>query len=156
VYGFRGEKGQFISREAASERLRYNPESGKLVDSLRKEVGVGALVTPESGITIKYTNADVTYKYLTTVPENYSPKTGQELIQRMIMVWSDGSIHHVEFSYGSGKGYDPSLYGGRWRLMASAALGLDENERLSTEELSKAVIMSEWQVKSTKLKKPGQ
>lgn len=140
----------FVSREVAVERLTYNFKINRVQDSFGRSVGVANLGLPVTGRIAEYKTMDVTWKPLTTDPRRFKPTGNQEVVERTVFVDRNGNLRLVRTSYGRGKKYDKSKYGGRWRSAASRALGLDPGERVTTAELEKAVVKREFIVKELK------
>jgi len=139
----------FISREPAIERLTFNFGTNRINDSLGQQVGVGNLGLPTTGRIAEYKIQTSTWMPLGVDPRRYRPAVNEEIIERVIFVDREGRLRVVRTSYGLGEKYDLSKYGGRWRSWASRALGLPEDERLTTEKLKKAQVSREFILKRT-------
>jgi hypothetical protein len=139
---------RFISRADAISRLRYSTERAAILDSFGNEVGVGALALPGRGQQVAYKFKTVEYTNLNLAPQEFTPGTNQELIERTVFIDAEGNLVTSEMSYGLGTKFDPAKGGGRWRKAASEALGIPEQERKSTRELKRAVAYQEYIVKT--------
>lgn len=148
------ETGRFIRRDDALKRLNYDPKVGQIVDSFGNPVGVGALRIPEMGITRTFVGLEAEYQRMKVDPHAFKPGTNQEIIERTVFITKEGRMVTQETSYGLGKDYDRSKYGGRWRQGASDALGLGPDERMTTRELRKAVAYQEFVTKTTRPRVP--
>jgi hypothetical protein len=135
---------RFISRHEALERLRYSREAGAILDSFGNEVGPGALAYPQLQRTVAFINRNYTYEGLRVDPRSVRPGPGQELVEQITVIDKNGRLQTFEQSYGTGRRYDSSKYGGRWRQKISDAIGAKPNERLPSSDLQRSVVRRDY------------
>jgi len=140
----------FIGREFAVDRLHYDYDQRGVFDSFGNRVGIANLGIPARGRVTDYKTLQVRWNKLTIDPRRFRPTGDQEIVERVIFIDREGRLRLVRTSYGRGKRYDRSKYGGRWRSWASRAMGLPDNARVTTQELQKAVLHKEFIIKEIK------
>ena len=150
--GFRDpDTGRFISRKVALERVTYNFDTGKIEDSRKNPVGVGAFRLPARGVVRETKNTIQKWRPMEVDARSFRPAANQEIIERVTIIGRDGKLRTFEISYGLGGKFDPRApnKGAKWRFETSKALGLAEGERASTSRLREAVAYREFIVKET-------
>lgn len=144
--------GQFISTRAAVPCLTYDFERKRIVDAFHNVVGVANLRIGVSGIRIVRPRDVVTYQRILFDPRHVRVGPNQEIVERIIWVRRDGWLRMTEWSYGLGERYDRSKTARAWGGAAREALGLERDQKATTRELRKAVVLREFQLKTTRLR----
>lgn len=140
----------FIKRSEALKRVEYDVQSQTVKDSFGGTLGIADLVFPKRGQTVAYAVKEAEYQRLLQDPRAFRPSPNQEVIERVVVVTADGKFKSVETSYGLGQRFDPAKAGGRFRAGVATAEGVPVSKRLPTKDLERAIVFSEFLVKTTR------
>lgn len=137
----------FINRESAINRLTYDFERNRVVDSVGVTVAAKHLGLPAVGRVAQYTTLDAKWIPLKVDPRKYIPAANEEIVERIVFIGRDGKLIREETSYSLGKKYDRSKRGGWFVDRAKKALGKEPEEKVTTPELKRAVVHRQFLIK---------
>lgn len=137
----------FISREPAIDRLKYDFDRNRIVDTFGTTVGTKHIGLPTAGRVVDYKTLTATWSPLTTDPRKYIPAANEEVVERVVFMNREGKLVTEHTSYGLGRKYDRSKTGWWWAGKAKEALGIEPGEKVTTKELQRAVVHREFVVK---------
>lgn len=143
------DSGKTLTRNEGIRRMSFNQTTGQVEDSLGNQIRLGELSLRAMHETEGLINVRQTTSPLKTNPWTYATKKNEEIIERLIVIGKDGKINKIDISHGQGKMYDPSAKGKVWRADISNALGLDKDDRLTTDDLEKMVVHKQIVVRRT-------
>ena len=137
----------FINRETAINRLTYDFQRNRVVDSVGVSVAAKHIKLPLAGRVVQYGVLDAKWIPLDVDPRKYIPAANEEVLERITFVDRQGNLVIEYKSYGLGKKYDRSKGGGCFVDRAKKALGREPEDKVTTKELQRAVVQRQFVLK---------
>jgi len=141
--------GKPLTKSEAIRRMTFDEKRGVMTDSFGATFYEGEARLIRNKETPGLLNVRQVSAPLNKVLSRYKPAPNEEIIERLVVAGSGGKVHKIDISYGQGEEWTKTGQSKAWYGKMREALDLPEGERMSTDDLHKAILSRQYVVRRT-------